>query len=63
MRAHGNRAEALRLCSWDSRTKTATRPPSPGFSLGGIHDGGHGANQLPESLDRRGFAGDADAVV
>ena len=31
--------------------------------LGGLDDGGHGADQLPESLDRPGFAGDVDVGV
>jgi hypothetical protein len=31
--------------------------------LGGLRDGGHGADQLPEPLDWPGFAGDADAGV
>ena len=30
----------------------------PCRSLGGLHDGGHGADQLPESLDRLSFASD-----
>jgi hypothetical protein len=29
----------------------------------GLYDGGHGGDQLPESLDWRGFAGDVDASV
>ena len=31
--------------------------------LDGMYDGGHGADQPPESLDRPGFAGDVDAGV
>ena len=34
---------------------------SHGSGLGGLYDGGHGADQLPESLGCRGFAGDVDA--
>jgi hypothetical protein len=31
--------------------------------LGGLYDGGHGADQPPESLDCRGLAGDVDVGV
>ena len=31
--------------------------------LGGMYDGGHGADQPPESLDCRGLAGDVDVGV
>src|SRR5690242_6008931 len=31
--------------------------------LNGLYDGGHGADQLPESFGRTGFAGDVDAGV
>jgi hypothetical protein len=34
---------------------------SRGCGLDGLYDGGHGADQLPESLDWPGFAGDVDA--
>jgi hypothetical protein len=36
---------------------------SRGAGLDGLYDGGHGADQLPESLDWLGFAGDVDAGV
>ena len=36
---------------------------SHGAGLDGMYDGGHGADQLPESLDWLGFAGDLDAGV
>jgi hypothetical protein len=32
-----------------------------GRELGGLYDGGHGADQLLESLDWPGFAADVDA--
>ena len=31
--------------------------------LGGLDDGGHGADQVPESLDRPGVAGEVDLGV
>jgi len=31
--------------------------------LDGLYDGGHGADQLPESMDCLGFAGDLDVGV
>ena len=36
---------------------------SRGSGLDGLYDGGHGADQLAESLDWPGFAGDVDAGV
>jgi hypothetical protein len=34
-----------------------------GVCLDGMYDGGHGPDELPESLDWLGFAGDVDAGV
>jgi hypothetical protein len=38
-------------------------PHGHGYGLDGLYDGGHGADQLPESLGWPGFAGDVDAGV
>ena len=35
----------------------------PRLRLDGLYDGGHGVDQLAESLDWPGFAGDVDAGV
>ena len=51
-------------CPVTVRLAHAPSHPDPGGSgLGGLYDGGHGADQLPESLDWPGFAGDVDAGV
>jgi hypothetical protein len=43
------------------KARAIARSRVPG--LDGMYDGGHGADQLPESLDWPGFAGDVDVGV
>src|SRR4051812_21401264 len=48
--------------------RTSSRPAQPATlitagPLAGMYDGGHGADELLESLDRLGFAGDVDVAV
>ena len=51
----------LSSCRKVARTQSIRFWRVPG--LDGVYDGGHGADQLAESLDWPGFAGDVDAGV
>ena len=71
---HGHFADSVRLGLAFSRKVSCTQNirfggcagrdrRSRGSGLDGLYDGGHGADQLAESLDWPGFAGDVDAGV
>ena len=51
----------LSSCRKVARTQSIRFWRVPG--LDGVYDGGHGADQPPESFDCPGFAGDVDAGV
>jgi predicted DNA-binding transcriptional regulator AlpA len=61
----GERTAVPRRTTGTVRTARGRRTDrrSHGSGLNGLYDGGHGADQLPESLDWPGFAGDVDAGV
>ena len=57
-----------RVSDVGSAQRSALRQDDPAadhaaLGLDGLHDGGHGADQPPESLDGLGFAGDVDLGV